>query len=285
MTPGPDDECSRFKRTGAGSIVAFAPDLMSDKKPFAGAVRFVVPALGAALAVAGGIAAAWHLRGVHVPQREAAAVERPVREAPQPVWSRVSDPEPLFGLAAGRYPQPVRHEVLRLSDGVTRMDVFTFGGLQGGPFARLVLERVTEASPAESGLFVSVARTAAAEGHAIERASVPAMKESRFGAMETAEVRLVSERGPVACTVFRGTAAEGPLRWSGWACGEADTASAARCLVDAARFSPEIHEPAMARVFEESEERIAAPCRAEPAPAEPDVTASVRPAAKKQRKH
>jgi len=265
--------------------VAFAPDPISEKKAFPGAARIVVLAGGICAAAAAGMVAAWQFRGIPEPPRESASVERPVREAPPPAWVRVVDPEPLFALAAGRYPQPVRHEVLRLSDGVTRMDAFTFGGLQGGPFARLVLERVTEASPVESGLFVSVVRTAAAEGHAVERAAVPTMRDSRFGPMETADVRLVSERGSVTCTVFRGTATEGPLRWSGWACGEADTAAAARCLVDAARFSKEIHEPAMARVFDESEDRIAAACRAEPPAADPELTASIRPAAKKARKH
>lgn len=267
--------------------MTFAPHPLDEKRPAAGLARFVMHALAAFCAGVVGMAAAWHLRGFPEPKRETAAVERASPEAAQPVWTRASHPEPLFGLAAGRYPQPVRHDVLKLSDGVTRMDVFTFGGLQGGPFARLVLERVTEASPVESGLFVSVARTAAAEGHAVERAAVPAMEDSRFGPMETADVRLVSERGAVSCTVFRGMTPEGPLRWSGWTCGEADNAAAARCLVDAARFSTEIHEPAMARVFEESEDRIAAACRVEPPASEADVTASIRTAAsaKKQRRH
>ncbi len=263
--------------------MAFAQDHTRARTSFRLAARVAALAGGACFAFAAGTVVAWQFRGTAGPSRGMTEVDRPAREESRPAWSRIVDAEPLFDLAAGRYPQPVRHEVLRLADGLTRMDVFTFGGLQEGPFARLVLERVTHASPAENGLFVSVARAAATEGHAVERAAVPTMRESRFGPMETAAVRLVSERRSVTCTVFRGTAVEGPLRWSGWACGEVDTASAARCLVDAARFSNEIHEPAMARVFDESEDRIAPACRVAPPP-EPELTASIRPAAKKARK-
>ncbi len=222
-----------------------------------------------------------------VPRAEAVAVA--AESGPvAPAWSVVAHAEPLFGMGPGLYPVPVRHEVRRLVDGVTRMDVFSFGNAHGGPFARLVLERMTDASPPEGGLYVTVVRNAAAEGFAVERVSLPTLAESRFGPMETAEVTLTTERGPVECTVFRGVAADGPLRYSGWSCAVPKTAEAARCLVDAATFSTDIHEPAMARVFEAGEDRIAEGCRpqakpvpmAKSSPAAPEYTSSTKPKSK-----
>lgn len=239
---------------------------------------------GLAAAAAAGTAAAAALQIAWSRNLPAVAAVRPVEtgapapavERPQPKWTVVRDPEPLFGMGPGLYPVPVRHEVRRLDDGVTRMDVFTFGDPRAGSFARLVLERLTDASPAEGGLFVTVARNAAAEGFAVERVSLSAMTQSRFGAMETAEVTLAGEATSLTCTVFRGTADGGPLRYSGWSCGAPKTAEAARCLVDAVTFSPEIHEPGMARVFDESEGRIAPGCRPAPKPV-PEFTSSVSP--------
>jgi hypothetical protein len=223
---------------------------------------------------------AWSLNAPRsVPVRLAEATLLPAPPAPEralPQWKPVHDPEPLFGLGPGLYPVPVRHEVHRLDDGVTRMDVFTFGDHRSGAFARLALERLTDASPDMGGLFVSVARKAAAEGFAVERAARPVAARSRFGVMETAEVTLAGPSGPVACTVFRGTAENGPLRYSGWSCAAPSTAEAARCLVDVAAFSPEIHEPALARVFEETEADVAPGCRP-PAPKAPEYTSSVAP--------
>ena len=270
------------------SLVRSLPFMPSRPRPAAAAAGV---ALLTVVAV-GATQVAWSLnmpsaavaRAVDPPSSVTAPVfvSVPSSERAPPQWTLVHAPEPLFGMGPGRYPAPVRHEVRRLDDGVTRMDVFTFGDHRAGPFARLALERLTEASPAMDGLVVSVVRKAAADGFAVERVTRPVAAESRFGLMDTAEVTLAGPAGPIACTVFRGTAENGPLRYSGWSCAAPSTAEAARCLVDVAAFSPEIHEPGLARVFAETESRVAPACRP-PAPRTPEFTSSVAPRPAKPR--
>jgi len=86
------------------------------------------------------------------------------------------------------------------------------------PAVHLVVERFEGGAPTLPPLFADFARRAADEGAAIDRMGTAGAVESKFGALEAADVVLTSDQSSLQCLMFRRSESFGFVL-TGWYCG------------------------------------------------------------------
>ena len=194
----------------------------------------------AAMAVAGGalVGGALAGAGAMLAARHADATVATSASAPQ-AWSDVIRPMPIYDLGGTDFAKlPRTYQARRHAPDGAREDVLSFGTPgDGKPYLRIVLERRGEGSPeATPTLADALARVAGtASDTAGQFRPLPPI-ETRFGALERADLTLWKGGTAMACRGFRGLPNGGNvLALVGFACGSTERpldATAVACVAD-----------------------------------------------------
>lgn len=168
---------------------------------------------------------------------------RDVRQEPRPSpgsresWIPITKPIPMFGLES---PELDRNsatlESRRSQDGSQREDVLGFGAFRE-PKPHLLLRLSVEHGQGDLSqpFVIALVREAAARAMSVQRSSMAAAIQTRFGPVETADATLNDGTVSRPCIAFRMDAGTLPLSMSGWWCG-GDGKPADRqqlvCLID-----------------------------------------------------
>jgi hypothetical protein len=240
------------------------------------AIRLTTGLVWRGLAAAAGIGAAGALVTALSSQSEATIssystlsepAQRPLSEvvtpprataAGQESWVAIARPIPIFGLESPELErQPAVLDARRSADGTRREDLLSFGGFaEPKPHLALRLAVQHERDELSRPFIVALVRTAAARGLSVQRSSLPAAVETRFGPVEAADVTLSDGASGRACIAFRMEGGTVPLALSGWWCGGEGKPADRRqlvCLIDRIDLLNAGEDPALRGAFARSE--------------------------------
>lgn len=182
---------------------------------------------------------------------------KPLHAATEADWIAISRPIAIFNLEApelGRMAPSI--EARRSQDGSQREDLLSFGAFAGAGAHLSLRLKTGEGLAASPGSFtVALVHTAALRSLAVERGSTPALIETRFGPLETADIVLGDGNESRACLAFRTVGFETPFAMSGWWCA-GDKPSDRRqlaCLIDRLDLANAGAEPDLRSAFARSE--------------------------------
>ncbi|RYE31122.1 MAG: hypothetical protein EOP23_17020 [Hyphomicrobiales bacterium] len=182
---------------------------------------------------------------------------KPLLGATEADWIAINRPIAIFNLEApelGRTPPII--EARRSQDGLQREDLLSFGDFAGStPHLSLHL-RTGDGIAANSPSFtVALVHAAALRSLAVERGSAPAVIETRFGALETADIVLGDGTESRACLAFRTVGPDAPFAISGWWCAGAKPSDRKQlsCLIDRLDLANAGAEPELRAAFARSE--------------------------------
>lgn len=161
----------------------------------------------------------------------------------------VARPFSAFDIASPEFAHEKKTIAVREgAEGLGRIDSLTMGRFaMGGPFMRVDVHQDIAETEAASDFFLDMTRHAAQAGLDVAKIGQPAALLTRFGAFETADIRLVqpaadgvaaSER---ACLAARLIDAAAGLEIAGLACGEARKPIdrvALGCILDKLAYAP-----------------------------------------------
>lgn len=205
------------------------------------------------------------LAGVSAP---APAEQRPVRDVrrePLPAlgvegeWRSVTKPVAMFGLEAPALErQPAVYEVQVLGpDGARRRDELSFGHFaEGRPHLQLRIIVEHEAQGVDRPFVVTLARKAAERDMSVTRSGLAHVIATRFGQVETADVKLSDGETGRPCIAFRKSPDEMPLGLSGWWCGTKERPADRQqliCLIDRLNLLSAGEDRALRTAFARSE--------------------------------
>ena len=185
----------------------------------------------------------------------AVAGRKPHLAATEADWVAVTRPIAIFNLEApelGRAAPTV--EARRSRDGSRREDLLSFGGFAGlAPHLSLRLRTGDGAGPAS--FTIALVHAAALRSLAVERSSTPALIETRFGPLETADTVLGDGTESRACLAFRTVGTDAPFAMSGWWCAGAKPSDRKQltCLIDRLDLANAGAEPELRAAFARSE--------------------------------
>ncbi|SDQ89331.1 hypothetical protein SAMN05444161_0999 [Rhizobiales bacterium GAS191] len=167
-----------------------------------------------------------------------AAAPSPPALPPKPAFVPIIRPIRLFALEAPELVKAVaNYDAIRSTGGDGREDDLSFGSAArtDALHLRLAIYRAGSEAGEASPLFVELTRRAAAAGLAVSKTTPGKPMRSKFGEMETAEVRLSMQGVERSCLAFRRAVTGEALRLTGWYCAPAG-AFAGRaglaCLID-----------------------------------------------------
>jgi hypothetical protein len=172
------------------------------------------------------------------PEEGKAAADVPVAPAEKPAWLTVVRPIRLFALEA---PELIKttanYDAIRSARGDGREDNLSFGSAARGdaPFMRVSIYRAGAEIADPAPLFVDLSRRAAKLGLAVAKVTPGEAMRSKFGEMETVEMRLKAEDVERSCLAFRRAVPGEALRISGWYCapvGSFAGRAGLTCLID-----------------------------------------------------
>ena len=172
-------------------------------------------------------------------------------------WMTISRPIAIFNLEApelGREAPAL--EARRSQDGSRREDLLSFGAFAGsGPHLALRLRTGDGPAAGPSSFNVALVHAAALRSLAVERGSTPALIETRFGALETADIVLGDGSESRACLAFRTVSPDAPFAMSGWWCAGAKPSDRKQltCLIDRLDLANAGAEPELRAAFARSE--------------------------------
>jgi len=176
-----------------------------------------------------------HLARMALPATDSGAAGRS-RLAAAAEWVPVAHPIAIFSLEAPELSREARGlEARRRQDGSEREDLMSFGGFpETGPHLDLLLRTGATAAVSSASFTVALIHQAARRGLAVERSSNPAPIETRFGALETADVVLGDGTTSRSCVAFRTAPSEASFAMSGWWCADPKPSDRRQltCLVD-----------------------------------------------------
>uniref|UniRef100_A0A9E7ZGR4 Uncharacterized protein n=1 Tax=Bosea sp. NBC_00436 TaxID=2969620 RepID=A0A9E7ZGR4_9HYPH len=161
---------------------------------------------------------------------------KPLLAATEADWVTITRPIATFNLEApelGREAPAI--EARRSRDGGQREDLLSFGAFAGSaPHLSLRLRTGDGLAASASSFTVALVHTAAFRSLAVERGSTPALIETRFGPLETADVVLGNGTESRACLAFRTVESDAPFAMSGWWCAGAKPSDRKQltCLID-----------------------------------------------------
>lgn len=205
------------------------------------------------------------LAGVSAP---ALAEQRPVRDmrrdplpalGPEGEWRSIAKPVAMFGLEAPVLErQPVVYEAQVFGpDGARRRDELSFGRFaEGRPHLQLRIMVEHEARGVDQPFVVSLAREAAERGMSVMRSGLAHVIATRFGPVETADVKLGDGEASRPCIAFRRSPDEMPLGLSGWWCGTQERPADRQqliCLLDRLNLLSAGEDRALRTAFARSE--------------------------------
>jgi hypothetical protein len=130
------------------------------------------------------------------------------------------------------------------------------------PHLHLRLSTGEDAAPVSGSFTVALVHDAALRGLAIERSSTPAAIETRFGAVETADVVLGDGAESRSCVAFRMPQGDARFAMSGWWCaapGPSDRRQLT-CIIDRLDLANAGADEALRTAFARSELRRQAGC-------------------------
>jgi hypothetical protein len=154
-----------------------------------------------------------------VAPQTAAAPPQPARPAPAPVAKKFAS----FDLQAPEFAKEPKSFTERSLDAGGREESVIIGQFaQGGPFLRLDLVMAGGDKAPASDFFLDMKRHAQQAGLDASRIGAPSPVPTRFGAFETADIRLSTEAGEErACLAARFLNGKAPLGMAGLICGAA----------------------------------------------------------------
>lgn len=178
--------------------------------------------------------------------------------ADQESWVAIARPIPIFGLESPELErQPAVLDARRSADGTRREDLLSFGGFaEPKPHLALRLAVQHERDELSRPFIVALVRMAAARGLSVQRSSLPAAIETRFGPVEAADVTLSDGASGRACIAFRMESGTVPLALSGWWCGGEGKPADRRqlvCLIDRIDLLAAGEDAALRSAFARSE--------------------------------
>jgi hypothetical protein len=178
--------------------------------------------------------------------------------ADQESWVAIARPIPIFGLESPELErQPAVLDARRSADGTRREDLLSFGGFaEPKPHLALRLAVQHEREELSRPFIVALVRMAAARGLSVQRSSLPAAIETRFGPVEAADVTLSDGASGRACIAFRLEGGTVPLALSGWWCGGEGKPADRRqlvCLIDRIDLLAAGEDAALRSAFARSE--------------------------------
>jgi hypothetical protein len=199
------------------------------------------PALfGAALLLAGATALALlpSQGGASAPDEQLPVAQAAPAAPEKPAWLPIIRPLRLFALES---PELIKaaanYDAIRATAGDGREDSLSFGSAAriDALFMRLSVYRAGSEASDPAPFFVDLSRRAASVGLAVAKATPGETMRSKFGDMETAEMKLSMNGVERACLAFRRAVPGESLRIGGWYCapvgGFAGRAGLS-CLVD-----------------------------------------------------
>lgn len=191
--------------------------------------------------------------------RTATSDRKPLLATTEADWVEITRPIAIFHLEApelGR--EPSSFEARRSRDGGQREDLLSFGTFaSSAPHLSLRL-RTRDGLAAHSGSFtVALVHAAALRSLAVERGSTPALIETRFGSLETADIVLGDGIESRACLAFRTIGVDAPFAMSGWWCAGAKPSDRRQltCLIDRLDLANAGADPELRAAFARSELR------------------------------
>lgn len=185
------------------------------------------------------------------------AGRKPLLAATEADWVAISRPIAIFNLEApelGREAPAI--EARRSQDGGQREDLLTFGAFAGSaPHLSLRLKTGDGIAASPASFTVALVHAAALRSLAVERGSTPALIETRFGALETADIVLGDGGESRACLAFRTVGSEAPFAMSGWWCAGAKPSDRKQltCLIERLDLANAGAEPELRAAFARSE--------------------------------
>lgn len=186
-----------------------------------------------------------------------AAGRRPLLASAEADWVAITRPIAIFNLETpelGRETAVV--EARRSQDGSRREDLLSFGAFAGsGPHLSLRLQTGDGLAVSSASFTVALVHAAALRSLAVERGSTPALIETRFGALETADIVLGDGTENRACLAFRTARSEAPFAMIGWWCAGAKPSDRRQltCLIDRLDLANAGAEPALRAAFARTE--------------------------------
>jgi len=173
------------------------------------------------------------------------AAMRPAPDAPQQRprfaaaaddWVPVARPIAIFSLESpelGREAPSL--EARRRPEGSEREDLMSFGSFpESTPHLALHLRTGAPAATGSASFTIGLVHEAARRGLAVERSSMPAAIETRFGPLDTADVVLGDGSTTRSCIAFRTAPGAAAFAMSGWWCAGTKPSDRRQltCLVD-----------------------------------------------------
>ncbi|MCU4178429.1 hypothetical protein [Bosea sp. BH3] len=170
------------------------------------------------------------------PSGSDAPQHRPQFSAAADGWMPVARPIAIFSLESpelGR--EPPSFEARRKQEGSEREDLMSFGGFpEAGPHLSLHLRTGAPTAAGSASFTIGLVHEAARRGLAVERSSMPAAIETRFGPLDTADVVLGDGSTSRSCVAFRTAPGATAFAMSGWWCAGTKPSDRRQltCLVD-----------------------------------------------------
>lgn len=186
-----------------------------------------------------------------------AAGRRPLLASAEADWVAITRPIAIFNLETpelGREAPVV--EARRSQDGSRREDLLSFGAFAGsGPHLSLRLRTGDGLAVGSASFTVTLVHAAALRSLAVERGSTPALIETRFGPLETADIILGDGTESRACLAFRTVGSDSPFAMSGWWCAGAKPSDRKQltCLIDRLDLANAGAEPELRAAFARTE--------------------------------
>jgi hypothetical protein len=184
----------------------------------------------------------------------------------KPAWLPVIRPIRLFALEAPELIKTAQnYDAIRSSSGDGREDNLSFGSAARGdaPFMRVSVYRTGSEAVDPVPFFVDLSRRAASVGLAVAKATPGEPMRSKFGEMETAEVKLQVNEVERNCLAFRHAITAENLRIAGWYCAPAGSfvgRAGLSCVVDRLALLSAGEDHALRDSFVAAERRRPAAC-------------------------
>jgi len=188
---------------------------------------------------------------------QTAVNRKPLLATTEADWVAITRPIAIFNLEApelGRETPAI--EARRSRDGGQREDLLSFGTFAGSAAHLSLRLKTGDGVAAHSGSFmVALVHAAALRSLAVERGSTPALIETRFGPLETADIVLGDGTGSRACLAFRTVGSDAPFTMSGWWCAGAKPSDRKQltCLIDRLDLANAGADPELRAAFARSE--------------------------------
>ena len=156
----------------------------------------------------------------------------------KPAWLPVIRPIRLILLEAPELAKTIsNYEAVRSTVGDGREDSLSFGSVAriDAPFMRIAIYRAGAEAVSPAPFFVELSRRAAFSGLSVTKIAPSSPMQTKFGEMETAETKLVSEGTERSCVAFRHGVDGDKLRIFGWYCASVAAfvgKAALSCVID-----------------------------------------------------